>query len=626
MFFNEDDDEEISDLYSGVVTDPPTSSTAPAGQPTPPPRRRVPSPTKMRTRRQAMEQAKEDEENEYVIVNLSLLNNLINVAYKEHALTQTRCKNPEFVMIKTSQKVISVELQMQCLSCSFVSTPQKMYYNMDKKLSDFDKKENVESQKGNRSTTLNVAFAAAITNSCIGTTQARKLLLEIGVDCGGKSSLQNLCNAVNPLMESLARSSMDTATEELIEQNKEGKTTYVSQDAIYNNRLRAGPFQAGTQVKYTTVGSNGKICEFEHENKVCPAGTKYERLGLGSCKEGHPGTCTRTLDEVEAISQEGRFAVQSLQKLQARGYTPKTLVVDGDAEIKKSIKNLPYDIEICYDVNHWVKGVERYLNANHLFKDDGTFHGQGARIDLKKMRESTMKKLCTDISNRCRKEIKICSEETNLIQDKELRIDSMLSQFSSDFKLAIIYCLQGQCGVKCRDHSLICEGKGKETSRENMVGDHIKLKGYNLKVAKHRVNEYFKRGRIEQIYSMRTTNINEAINRGFLRNDSKQTNCSRNYSGRSYREILHINEGVFVSQQMVNDAIGHKICASVKHRLEDEEKKRLYNRAYQQKQKVKGRRFDKLRLSFKKHTDHNRAKREQNNDGNTYDKHCDLQL
>ena len=60
-----------------------------------------------------------------------------------------------------------------------------------------------------------------------------------------------------------------------------------------------------------------------------------------------------------------------------------------------------------------------------------------------------------------------------------------------------------------------------------MVGDHIKLKGYNLKVAKHRVNEYFKRGRIEQIYSMRTTNINEAINRGFLRNDSKQTNCSR---------------------------------------------------------------------------------------------------
>ena len=83
----------------------------------------------------------------------------------------------------------------------------------------------------------------------------------------------------------------------------------------------------------------------------------------------------------------------------------------------------------------------------------GTFHGQGARPDLKNMRESNMIKLCLDISNGCKRVIKICSEKTSMIQDKEFRIDKMLSELSSDFKLAIIQCLQGQCGDKYRDNA-----------------------------------------------------------------------------------------------------------------------------------------------------------------------------
>ena len=170
----------------------------------------------------------------------------------------------------------------------------------------------------------------------IGVTQLRRLFLEIGIDVGASSTLQKLCSNMTNLNKRLAASSMEKGINELKLQTDRGKATAVTQDGYYNNRQRRGPCQAGTQVVYTSVGSNGKILAFNTFNKLCPKGKRLESKHLGSCDEGHPG-CVRTLDEVAPISQEGRMALEALFSLREKGYVPDYLTVDGDTQIRDKI-------------------------------------------------------------------------------------------------------------------------------------------------------------------------------------------------------------------------------------------------------------------------------------------------
>ena len=48
-----------------------------------------------------------------------------------------------------------------------------------------------------------------------------------------------------------------------------------------------------------------------------------------------------------------------------------------------------------------------------------------------------------------------------------------------------------------------------------MIGEHVELKGENLKEAKERIDEYFKEERISQVFMRLDTNIKEALHRGY---------------------------------------------------------------------------------------------------------------
>ena len=579
----------------------------------------------MVTRKQQKKAASEAEENEYVIVNLTLLNNFVNENLLKHKSTSPECSNPDFKLIKTNSRFISIEIKAQCKNCKYVSENAKMYYKMDKTLQSLGETDSGDggSNRGDKASTLNASLAAALTNTMIGVTQLRRLFLEIGIDVGASSTLQKLCSNMTNLNKRLAASSMEKGINELKLQTDRGKATAVTQDGYYNNRQRRGPCQAGTQVVYTSVGSNGKILAFNTFNKLCPKGKRLESKNLGSCDEGHPG-CVRTLDEVAPISQEGRMALDALFSLREKGYVPDYLTVDGDTQIRDKVAQFSKDIDkhilVQYDVNHWVKNLEKYLNKHMPFDDDGTFNG-GKHKDNKRMRQSTMRKLCLDISNRCKAEIKLCSELTENITDSGKRIDEMYDTFTEQLKLAILKCLQGQCGELCEKHSLFCYGEGKEKSRQNMIGDHIELKGENLSIAEERINAYFEKERIADVFLQLNTNINEALHRGYQRTNPKITTYAKNYVGRVCREIIHYNEGIAVSAQLVNDAIGHKTCSNVKNKLKKEQQGQEYQTAYSKLKSTKKRRFQRLSSTYQKHTKYRRA---QKNTKSTYKKGIDF--
>ena len=573
----------------------------------------APTPAQPRAPMTRLQQLKADEEaaeNEYVIVNMTLLESLLNSSINNHRSTSPQCTQPNFKLIKDSQKFISVGLKLECRNCEYKGKAEKMYHEMEKPLNSFSESGEGGSNRGNRASTLNASLAAAVTNSMIGVTQCRRLFLEIGVDVGAASTLQILCNQVSDLTKMLARNSMDKGLEELKEQAKKGKATHISGDAMYNNRSgsRPGPCQAGTQVVYTSVGSNGKILAFNTFNKLCPKGKRLEGKGLGSCEDGHPG-CIQTLNEVAPISQEGKMALEALFSFREKGFIPDYLAVDGDTQIRDKVEEFNAECEkeilVQYDPNHWARNLEKYLNKNKAFVDDGTFHG-ASKKDIKRLRQGTIKKLSLDISNRCKSEIKLGSQLTVHFTDSEERLKEMQGKFTSNLRLAISDCIQGKCGDMCKEHSLLCEGKGKEQSRKAMIGEHIELKGENLKVAKDRIDEYFKEERISQVFMQLDTNINEALHRGYQRTNPKLTTFARNYVGRVSREVIHFNEGIAKSAEMINDAIGHKTCANVKEKLKKEQKLKEYQTMYSKKKTTKKRRFQRLSDTYKKHAKYQR--------------------
>lgn len=315
---------------------------------------RLPSPSMMRTRGKKTAalvktaEAEDDDQDEYLVVNKSLLTELVNSSVQSHGLTS--CTNPHFKVQRVVRRVISVDLKLTCDNCSFDSGRKSMYRTMTKKLShacndnndNNDNDQALEGGRGNRASTLNAALASAVLNSMIGQTQIRQIFLQIGVDIGCKNSLCNLIDQVGEIKKNLANKSMENAVTDLVAQESLCPgSTFVTQDGYYNNRFGKGPTQAGTQSHYTSLGHiidnegnriSCKIIDHQTDNKLCKKGKELASKNWGSCAEGHPD-CTATLPAAEAIGQEGRLCKQSLEKLRSQGYIPKLICVDGDDSI-----------------------------------------------------------------------------------------------------------------------------------------------------------------------------------------------------------------------------------------------------------------------------------------------------
>ena len=85
-----------------------------------------------------------------------------------------------------------------------------------------------------------------------------------------------------------------------------------------------------------------------------------------------------------------------------------------------------------------LKNLEKYLNKNNPFVDDGSFNGE--HNDNQKIRQAAMRKLCLDISNHCR--VEICCHGTDNLTDAWVRIDEMHDLFTDYLKLTFFNCLQ----------------------------------------------------------------------------------------------------------------------------------------------------------------------------------------
>ena len=583
------------------------------------PGRRVPSPSVMETRQrgskgittshqQQTQRQLNDDEDEYAIINLTLLEHFITNIVNQHSSNtptgSAKCKKAQISLSK-HRSLISLSTEASCENCSFKTSKINLYHTMPNNFKNIISAQTDEetSSRGCRASTLNASLAGAILNSAIGATQMREILLSIGVDCGSRTALNKLINQVGQIKVNLGRESMSRGVEKLKSQEtKSPGSTFISCDGMYNNKTRRGPFQAGTQMLFTTIGSTGEekfAVSMGSLNKLCHIGAELENRGLGSCQEGHP-MCTQTIAETAAISQEGMMAHVALEDLKNQGYIPKEMTVDGDTSIRKEVKAFcesnQVDIEVDFDVGHHIKNTQKYVQTQYPF-DHNSFPGKTIKI-----KQRAVNQLSMDIKNRVHSELKRASKKTEgmTAEERPEKIASLCAAASN----AILNCLQGQCEA-CRNPdqprpenaSLVCHGN----SSKMQIGKQYPLTQHNKSIALARINTFFELKRVKQIYKFHDSNANEALHRGFMRTGPKTITWSRNFEANACSEILNYNEGIARYVDLLNGAIGHKVCFRVKEKLEKLTLDKISNTNFSRKKETKEKRHLKVVRQYAKH-------------------------
>ena len=606
-----------------VERDPGSSSQQPG--------RRVPSPSVMETRKrgskginpshhqhQQQTQQLNDDEDEYAIINLTLLEKFINNIVNQHSSKTptgsepTHCKEAQ-ISLSNHRSLISLSTIASCKNCSFKTSKVNLYHTMPNTFKNIISQTDEEtSSRGCRASTLNASLAGAILNSSIGATQMREILLSIGVDCGSRTALNKLINQVGQVKVNLGRESMSRGVEKLKSQEtKSPGSTFISMDGMYNNKTRRGPFQAGTQMLFTTIGSTGEekiAVSMGSLNKLCHVGAELENRGLGSCQEGH-AMCTQTIAETAAISQEGMMTHAALEDLKNQGYVPKQMTVDGDTSIRKEVKKFcegnQVQIDVDFDVGHHIKNTQKLVQSKYPF-DQKSFPGKNSKI-----KQRAVNQLSMDIKNRCHSELKRASNKTEgmTAEERPAKVASLCAAASD----AILDCLQGHCEAcenpdqtRPENASLVCHGN----SSKMQIGKQYPLTEHNKSIALARINTFFELKRVKQIYKFHDSNANEALHRGFLRTGPKTSTWSRNFEANACSEILNYNEGIARHVDLLNRAIGHKVCFRVKEKLEKISLDKISNTNYSRKKETKEKRHLKVVRQYAKH-------RELHGDGET---------
>ena len=560
------------------------------------------APLETRSCRKRKEQKSLQEE--YYIVKNNSLNALINSSNRH----SSQCKG-ELEVLKVKSKIISVTLVVQCFKCGFTTDQTPMYDTYKEKIEDVigdvkAKKEEIKKKKnsGPRHSKLNVALAAALTNTPMGASGIGKLFAHLNIHPGSEDALTRLINRVGPVNEKVAMLSMSNGIEELKQIQARGEEIGYSVDMMYNNRQsrRHGvPMEPATQAYHTTAGTNiKKIVGVKTLNKICLRCSRKETdrylsdSTIGE-RDWECDNCTRTLGPSETISIEGKLLKDTVQEIvNKHELLPDYVTADGDTKISKVTKEL--DIELNKDVRHLSKCIVKKTNNADLNNFDGS---------NKTERTKQWNLFKADIIKRCNAENKKVHLKTVKLRGsaKLAKVNKMLKKTQD----AILACHQGRCGRLCNKHSHVCGGYSKKYVKFSPC---VKLTAVNTAIVK----ELIKKRLVDMMpftYRNSGTNFNEGVNCAITKTCPKSTTFPRSMPYRVNRAIINVNEGSAKGTDLIKHALKTKLTFTIKNKLNyletRRQRRKLYLRSATAKLRVEARnKFLKAKYELKKQRKH----------------------
>ena len=553
-----------------------------------------------RAHKRTFEEAETSQDDVYLIAHKSSLQYLWNSSIKEHK----SCNN-DLDMIKYEQWGLSSTWHLSCLSCGYVSKPQKLYREIHQK------------KPGRKSSSLNMALSTALLCSSIGPSQFTEIMLRIGIDPGSHSGLQANVSKSAKVIRDTALGNMEAERKIF-----ENKCISVQMDTAYNNKIYSSvtPFQAGTQAVTTIIeNESGKILHVETASKLCPVGdskrAKGEVVNCGS-KSCHTG-CIANLETNASIGNEKVYAEACANVLKKSKVDVNSVTSDGDANIIAGLESVfNHKIEQQRDPRHLTQALIRSMRnsnfSNEMFKDK--------RQDRRKKRQT---RFYTCIAHRTAAEITAALKLTkhmSTTEDSSLK-KKEIAKLLKNTPQAIIACFRKNNHFLCTKNSLVCSEKDpwKNIGLHTLDQTGIYMTEGDEKI----LLDCIKSKRLGQeaiavTYAGRSTQLAEAKNKSYRAVNPKSVTLPLNWDAKILGRVLFSNIGSYNSTMTLLWRIGHRVAGPIRLKLKKKQYRNQYLMSHKKKIETKLRRIDKRRWNFQIYDEKNEKS------GQTYVKECHL--
>ncbi|VDI30806.1 Hypothetical predicted protein [Mytilus galloprovincialis] len=286
-------------------------------------------------------QRSEDSSNRTVNVRLNAI--MWNSVFREHQRLHPNCNGFLQWNMEREEKFGFVNREeAMCDKCNYQSRKFKLY-------------EEVQTKKpGRKAAKINVSAQAALSQTPLGYTGLRKIVLGCNMPAPSASGLQKRANKVLPEIININKEDMKARRKQLIEINtlrgrKDPGSVSLQADGAYNNAIYSGigktPFQPATQVVYS-------VAEAETEDKsIIGVVCKNKLCSIHPIKSG------------ENIGDEYTWAKEALQDLASDGIEAKHLTTDPDSSAYRAADDLYLENTTSTEPEHFLD-TRHFLN-NH---------------------------------------------------------------------------------------------------------------------------------------------------------------------------------------------------------------------------------------------------------------------
>ncbi|KAK3104975.1 hypothetical protein FSP39_014462 [Pinctada imbricata] len=423
---------------------------------------------------------------------------------------------------------------MICEKCTYRSNKYKLFMEIE------------DGKPGRKAACMNRSLQVGLTQTPIGPTSLRRLLMSVHVPPPSRSAMQESANQVCDDIEAANVLDMHGRREQLKKVNRlRGDAENVIDiecDGVYNNKLSSGvgrtPFQPGLQCNYVVVENvtnKREIIAMENVNKLC------SKHGMHTASD-HPcdiksGECSSTDTMETSIGNEKEWAARCLTDLHSSGLEVHHITTDADTKAFKAAQEL-------YEKGVTATKPEHQLDSRHLCDNHRKYIKSNTEFltlmpgKTKAEREINLGTFALDLSKRCQSEC----EQLNI---KTKQCDGVSTFTQRDLSLLTEYitmCYYGDHSL-CELHSLVC--KGTETE--------------NWKV--------------------------ESVNRTLRRSLTTNVTYPRNFAGRSHSAVHSRNYGPGESLTRLMETEGcsvlkgSRVASSLKKEQQCYDKGKLYSKS-----------------------------------------------
>ena len=519
------------------------------------------------------EEHKIDHSNAYFIAKQEAIKELMNKGFKGHLEKSPECVG-ELDIVKTRQFGISTTWKLFCPDCKFESEPEKMYEEIDRP------------GRGAKPSSLNRSLGLALSYSSIGPTVMREILMTMGLEAGGRSSMQKNHNVACDIVDDMGTNEHLPA----VRKSKKGQPISIVTDTQYNippGRVDT-PYVASGQA--TTTIKDAKTGEILH----CITNSKYCRRGIRrmmnkekpDCPNHADGSkCTATINYSESISDEAKNFREGARKLKEDGVEVKYVTSDGDTALGPAVREeFGDDAEHFKDTRHFSSTIKKAIIAAKF--NEGMFTAK-----LKEDRAKHKRYFAEDVRSRMEFEFKHAAKLTNDLPDSERK--AKMFQLLEGKSELVVNCLSNDHSA-C--HSNLCE-MWQENRRVHDVNLYDMTESDKRKLLEI-VNRRLGVAGITQTWRNENTQGSEAFHQLHIKARPKTTKHTRNYRARTMRCVLTNNMGFADSTSCLLDRIGHRVSGKVQKALVKREKERKANIAYHTRSSVKKNRIKRVGAKY----------------------------